>query len=201
MTRAKKPSQDKSDAKHAKRTAKTATLEAKAALAETRARLKELKKHGLYTGDLRRSPTRYAKSLIGKFGDVLSGRAAVVKTTSRATAKVYDKGYKTKGKLVIVPTDPTRVFTFNKKTGEIEGRRTLPSGKVAVSRILPHQPGQTPAFGPVPPGKTRWYSIMFRRGKKLVLGYRTDSWAEMQNFMAYYEDFNDWQDYVITEDV
>jgi hypothetical protein len=201
MTRAPKPRQDKSDAKHAKRTAKAATLETKAALAETKARLKELKKHGLYSGDLRKSPTRYAKSLIGKFGDVLSGRAAVVKTPSTAAAKVYKSGYKTKGKLVIVPTTPDRTITFNKKTGVIEGRRTLPSGKTAVSQIRPHKAGQVANFGPVPPGKTRWYSIMFRRAKKLVLGHRTDNWQEMVDFMNYYEDFNDWQDYVITEDL
>jgi len=186
---------------HAKKALADTRKEMRKAIdAENRERLKILKKQGLYSGDLRKKPTRYAKSLIHKFSDVIAGRATAVKLPDAKAAKPYAEGYKTKGDRVVIPTAPGQTFRFNPKTAEIEGKRVLPTGKVAKSRILPREKGKLPGMGPIPPGKTRYYSIYFRRGTKLVLGYRTDSFAELQKFMEEYTDYNDWQDYVVTED-
>lgn len=64
----------------------------KGAQASTRARVKKLKQAGLYTGDLRKPPTRYAKSLTKKYADVIEGRAKVV-TVPKSPGK-RNKGVK-----------------------------------------------------------------------------------------------------------
>lgn len=50
----------------------------------TKSKLKVLKSKGLYSGDLRKAPTRYAEGLTRKFSDVLAGKAEVV-TVPRVT--------------------------------------------------------------------------------------------------------------------
>lgn len=49
--------------------------------------VKKLKQAGLYSGDLRKPPTNYAKSLTKKYADVISGRAKVVTVPKSPTGR------------------------------------------------------------------------------------------------------------------
>ena len=63
---------------------------------EIKARLKVLKKKGLYKGDLRKAPTRYAAKLANDFADVASGRAQVVSipvTKGRGSKAAFAKAH------------------------------------------------------------------------------------------------------------
>ena len=175
------------DAQHAKAHAKQATR-------ETKAQLKELKKQGLYHGDLRKNPTRYAKSLIKKFSEVLGGRAAVVKTGSKA-AKEYKEGYQTSRDKVIVPKVAGETFTFNKKTKRIESKYVMPGGERARSVIEPTR-GKEPKPPKTKSGETVYYSIYFRQGKQIKRMFRTDDFGLLREFMAQYDSYKNWVNYV-----
>ena len=69
-----------------------------AALANKKARgeLARLKELGLYRGNARKNPTRYAKEQIIKYRDVLEKRAKVITVPKRGAAREYTEVYRTK---------------------------------------------------------------------------------------------------------
>lgn len=93
-----------------------------------RADLARLKKLGLYRGNARKNPTRYGKSLIKKYADVLAGKAAVVKAPSKAAARAYrDEGSKAPGTVrvsgdrIVVPKLRGEKLRYDKKRKEVIG--------------------------------------------------------------------------------
>ena len=110
---------------------------------ETKSKLKVLKKKGLYSGDLRKAPTRYAESLTRKFSDVLSGHAKVITVPHHAgkkskgivaarkeasqLAEAYGLAVRNKGAHLIVKTvtpEDTISYSPKKKLLEIVRKRS-----------------------------------------------------------------------------
>lgn len=115
--------------------------------AKVKAQLKILKSKGLYSGDLRKAPTRYAKRQTRKFADVISGNAKVVtvKRTKIAgpkfapakyyTSRTYRKfGFVVKQRKVVIPIQPGEKVSLSK-------------GRVKVTRQVR---GETYTRTPIP---------------------------------------------------
>lgn len=160
---------------------------------QARVALKRLRDLGLYTGDLRKKPTRYAISKIAKFDAVLKGKARVVQPKNPARFKGI---FETVGSRVIVPRRKGEKITVD-KSGEIvsirkSGKRTIRArGRTVkrgdeIARPAPHSNVQyvIPFHGRG--GETNWF--------------RFPDYDELKKFMAGY-DYKDWKDYVIVEDV
>lgn len=91
-------------------------------------------------------PTRHMQNQVKRFGDVLSGKAQVVRVPKRGEAREFSERFDTKGKYVVVPGKQGRL-SYSKKTGEIhrtvyndEGERlqfTYSSKPVSNARDLP----------------------------------------------------------------
>ena len=117
---------------------------------DIKAALKILKKKGLYSGDLRKAPTSYAKRMVRRYSDVVSGAAVVFSVprhkTKRSTgmaaaraeakslAEAYGLAVRAKGYHLIVNTvspDDKVIYSPKKKLLEIERAR----GSDYVERI------------------------------------------------------------------
>lgn len=107
--------------------------------------LKKLRERGLYKPKDARKKTKYAKSLLRKFADVIKGNSAVV-TADTETAKRYrDKKAKTGqirsvGKKVIVPKQAGDRVTFSKKRHDIEVSTRMRDGGRYVRRAFKRKP-------------------------------------------------------------
>lgn len=105
--------------------------------------LKVLKRKGLYSGDLRKAPTDYAKRLARKYSDVVSGSSQVISVPRHATkrskgvvaarkeaqslAEAYGLAVRSKGAHLIVKTvtpEDRVIYSPRKKLIEIERQRT-----------------------------------------------------------------------------
>jgi hypothetical protein len=108
-------------------------------LAEARNQLKILKKAGLYKGDLRKAPTRYAlsKLKIPEFRAVITGEAVVRAAPSAKIAKTYSGTQKVHGKKVIVAPG-TRYVKSRGGFVDVSGA-TLPKSKIGKKEK--HRPG------------------------------------------------------------
>lgn len=160
---------------------------------QARVALKRLRELGLYTGDLRKTPTKYALGKIEKFDAVLKGKASVVKP---ANPKRFKGIFETVGKTVIVPRRKGERITTD-KSGEIVSIRK--SGK----RIIRAR-GRTVKRGDeiAKPAAHRnvQYVIPFHGRGGETNWFRFPTFDELKKFMAGY-DYKDWKDYVIEEDV
>jgi hypothetical protein len=144
-------------------------------------KLKVLKKHGLYSGDLRKQPTRYAKSLIKKFDDVISGNAQVVKVPktkgekqarakARELADAFGDTVRAKGSHVIVKVkdkgEKAR-YVGGKQGGTIATTRTLESGTVLTHEYIR---GGMEHLPPLRPGES--YALPLKNGRSIMYIYR-----------------------------
>lgn len=97
------------------------------------AALKKLREKGLYKPKDARKKTKYAKSLLSKFKDVLSGNAGVVKV-DRETAKRYKRKdaksseIRSAGNHVIVPKLPGERVSYSKKNRRVDVSRKMKDG-------------------------------------------------------------------------
>lgn len=147
----------------AKRPAGQELKEARAQLAETRRQLAKLRKLGLYKGKAtREQPTKYGKSLLKRFADVISGTAAVVTVPkqSRKTVKAEYAGqldYQ-RGKL-IVPKNPLNAerVRFSRKDEQVTVTGVGPTGRTYHKSIAP-SPEKLKAAGK--PTAKRYYQII-----------------------------------------
>lgn len=99
-----------------------------------KANLAKLRKRGLYKPKDARKPTKYAKSLLRKFADVLSGNAGVVEVDAETAKRYRDKSAKSseirsKGNKVIVPKLPGEKISFSRKRHEIDVSRRMKTGE------------------------------------------------------------------------
>lgn len=99
--------------------------------------LKVLRKKGVYKPKApRAAPTRYAKSLLGKFADLLTGKASIVTASQKGrkgfgAARKFKREKEAVGTLrvvrnkIIVPTQAGEVARFSKKKGTVRVTRKL----------------------------------------------------------------------------
>lgn len=163
-------------------------------LKQARIALKKLRDLGLYTGDLRKRPTKYALKKIDQFAPVLSGAAKVVQPKD---PKRFKNIFQTVGKNVIVPRRKGERISVDPKTGEIVSKRKV-GNRTVTTRGLQIKRGEK-----IPkPAKERnvQYAIPFNASGGGVNWMRFPNWDELQKFMAGY-DYKGWQDYVVEEDI
>ena len=161
-----------------------------AAPSDTKAALKILKKKGLYSGDLRKAPTDYAKRLTRRYSDVVKGSAQVIAIPKIATAKnkgivaarkdakslaaEYSLAVRAKGNHLIVksvsPSDKV-IYSPKKKLLEIEHKL----GMDYVERIelrkhmaLEVQEDGTLDFGIRDLKENETYVVPFNRGNGAI---------------------------------
>lgn len=188
---AKKPRQSKS----------LTSAERKARDKAARSDLAKLKAKGLYNGDLRKQkPTRYGRNLVRRFADVLTGKAAVVTTSTKAGLEYRKHGFRGKGNRIVVEKAPTDRIVFNKRTGAID-RYSSRYGDRHKETLLAGEPRALKAAR----GKQIFYTMPFGREPNQYR-IRFDSFDELQKFMQPYEQkatnpFLDWQNYVIAEEL
>ncbi len=104
----------------------------KAERAQVRRSLAILKSKGLYKpAKPGVKPTRYAKSLVNKYRDVIEGRAAVVKVSDKQARREYRDAFRVRGDKVVVPTQTvTQTVRYSKKDKTIYRYASLEGGSV-----------------------------------------------------------------------
>lgn len=141
---------------------------------ETKAALKQLKRKGLYHGDLRKAPTRYAEKLVDEFADVLAGRAQVVavpkrgigkreaSARARAIAEQFAGNIRAKeNRLIVKVARPEEKAVYRPKAKEVVTRYTRPTGELITHKYVAPEAGRLP-----PLGEGESYALPFNRGKK-----------------------------------
>jgi hypothetical protein len=159
---------------------------------QARIALKRLRDLGLYKGDLRKKPTKYALNKIEKFDAVLKGKATIVRPSD---PKRFKDIFETVGKAVIVPRRKGERISVD-KSGEIvsvrkSGKRTIRArGKTVKRADVIEKPEAE---------RNVQYVIPFN-SRDGVTWFRFPDYDELKKFMAGY-DYKGWKDYVIEEDV
>lgn len=168
----------------------------KSDLKQARIALKKLRALGLYTGDLRKAPTKAALKKIEQFKPVLTGKATIVQPKNPGKFKNI---FQTVGKNVIVPRRKGERISVDKKTGEIVSKRKV--GKRTVTtrgkQIKRGQPIPKPAAEII---ERVQYAIPLKTSGGGVFWHRFPSWDLLQKFMTGY-DYKGWQDFVVVETV
>lgn len=112
---------------------------------QEKAALKKLREKGLYKPKNARKPTKYGKSLISKFSDVLTGKSKAVKTDRKTVAKYHREKAKpgevrTKGDRIIVPVLPGEKAVYSRKRKEVEVYREIETGQRYVRTPFEKRP-------------------------------------------------------------
>lgn len=107
--------------------------------------LKKLREKGLYNPKNARKPTKYSKSLLKKFRDVLSGNAGVVTADAKTAKRYKSKNSKSgeiraKGNKIIVPKLPGEKVTYSKKRHEVNVYREMKTGERYVRKPFNGRP-------------------------------------------------------------
>lgn len=171
-----------------------------AQLKKAKSDLSRLKKLGLYKGDARKQPTRYAKEQISKFRDVLEKRAKVVTVPKRKHAREYTEVFRTKFRKVVVPTRSGEKFYYNKKSGEIFSYNKEYGHE--IRRIFPKHPLSAKEAARLAKGKNIRYAIPIGTGGTMRRMRFTD-YKELQTYMSSdsLKGYNNWQRYVEIEEI
>lgn len=164
----------------------------KSDLKQARIALKKLRTLGLYTGDLRKAPSKSALKKIKEFAPVLKGEAVVLQPPN---AKKFKGVFKTVGKNIIVPRRKGERISIDKKTGELVSKRKVGKRTVTARGLHVKRGEKIPQTG-----KRVQYAIPFNSTGGGVNWIRFPNWTELQKFMAGY-DYKGWQNYVVREDV
>jgi len=173
---------------------------AKALFRTQKRQLKKLEKLGLYNPKtpIGNEPTRYQKSIIQKYSDVLSGKAVVVKPSNPQS---YKNVFDVKGKNVIVPRGKGESIRVNKQ-GQIKKIRRGPRKEKISSTGVRVPAGKMPVER-----QGVQYAVPFKRkigkGKYIIEWHRFASYKELSDYMSSYEPnrYPDWHDYVFEEQV
>lgn len=176
----------------------------KQARAERRA-LKILRNAGLLTSaiDLRRRPTKYQRSLIKRFADVISGKAAAVKTKAAKYRGI--KSFFVKGDVVVVPKRKGETIAVDKKTGKITRKRRV--GGRTIKGII--HPRKRVDELPRPKLKATVFRVPFlkkKKGGKHDIQWRRFTYDAFKLFAEKYRDnakdkdsFDEWMNFVEEE--
>lgn len=171
-----------------------------AQLKKAKSDLAKLKKLGLYGGDARKQPTRYAREQIKKYNDVLEGRAKVVTLPKRGTAREYTEVFQTKNRRVVIPARKGEKFFYNKKSGEIFSYNTEYGHK--IKRIFPKTPLTEKSAAALPKGKNIRFAIPIGSGEG-TRRMRFTTYKELADYMSSdsLKGYNKWQRYVEIEEI
>lgn len=167
-----------------------------AQLKKAKSDLARLKKLGLYKGDARKQPTRYALRQIKEYKDVLDKRAKVVTVPKRKHAREYTEVFRTKYRKVVIPARSGEKFFYNKKSGEIFSYNREYGHR--IKRIFPKHRVTADNVKDLPKGKNIRFAIPI--GKP---GHRERflTFEDLAQFMGSYERYKDWQKYVEIEEI
>jgi len=146
-------------------------------------KLRDLGLTGTRKIDLRKAPSKSEINLIRKYGDVLGGKAAVIKIP-KSEKKSFKGIFPIVGDTIIVPKKKGERVKYDPKVGEITG--SYRKGKKTYKEILFRDLDK---IKPPKGDRQRFYTVPFKRGKgrKAKYDYQTfDSLTEMKNFMAEY---------------
>lgn len=160
-------------------------------------KLRELKRKGLFAGNVRR-PSKYGMKQARVYDDVISGRASVISVPSHKKASSYKGAFRVKGNKVVVPKEKGETVRYDKKRGVITGVREA-YGKRIRKDITPQKAGSVwdlPAER-----KGQLYTIPFRQGTGIVR-FTFSTRSELAKFMSGYNDrWPNWINYVEIESV
>lgn len=118
--------------------------------------VKELKRLGLYKGDLRKPITEHAARQAKQFSDVISGKATAVKAP-RHVAREFKQTFKTKYRKVVIPRREGEKVIYDKKSGRIVSFREQYGRR--ITRIIPPHAVTADNVGSLPQGPDIRYVI------------------------------------------
>lgn len=152
--------------------------------------IRKLRDVGLLTGkiDLRKKPTKYQKSQLRKFADVISGKAAAIKP---ANPGAFKSVFRVKGDVVVIPKRPGEKITV--KSGKVRSTRKTRRGTVKSEYITISK-----ATRIARPKEPTQYAIPFNRGDHLEW-MRHPSYDALKQFMGEYARYKGWRKYAIGE--
>ena len=182
--------------------------------AQERSSLAKLKRLGLYSGSARKNATKYGKTLIKKYADVLAGQAQVVIVKSHTVAKTFVKaphvpnelekargwsklGVRVKGRKVIIPKSPSQKYIYKPKLGKIISTSEQYGVKITTELRPAGQP--LPKFHT--PGN-KIYAINLREGANIVRK-RFTTYQDLEDYMIQgtFRPWDNWQDWVEIEEI
>lgn len=136
----------------------------KQARAQVRKSLAILKAKGLYKPTApRAAPTRYAKSLITKYADVVAGKAFVVKIPKAASKDVREQYRVRRGRAVVSKDTFTDRARFDRRSGGIVKYKSLKGGG-----YFKFQNANVKSIDELPKlKKGQTYAIPFRQGRNI----------------------------------
>jgi len=143
--------------------------------------VKELKRLGLYKGDLRKPITEHAARQAKRFSDVLTGKAAVVKAP-RPVAREYKQEFKTKYRKVVIPRREGEKVFYDKKSGRIISFRQDYGRN--ITRIIPPHAVTPDNVGGLPKGPNIRYVIPIGAPGHVE---RFENFDDLAHFMQQYE--------------
>jgi hypothetical protein len=159
-------------------------------LTHVKADLKRLKKAGLYTGDLRKKPTRHAKAQVKRFRDVLDKKAKLVTAPTQKQAREYKGVFKTKFRKIVVPVRSGEKVFYSKKTGELFSYRTEYGRK--VKRRFPKRMLNVSDLDNLPQGPGITYALPIGVGGAM----ERMTFAEVKQFAQKYSKSTAWKAYL-----
>jgi hypothetical protein len=166
-----------------------------------RSQVAKLKAKGLVSSkvDARsQKQTKYMKSIVRKYADVLSGKAAVV-NVGRKTAKEYDeKSFRPRfGKIAVRKEKGERVY-FDKKSKTVKSTRKAYGNRV-TKLILPQKKFDIEKLPKARKGYRTFYSVPFNGWTSSP---RFENMDELRAFMQGYEvSMPNWMKYVEIEEI
>lgn len=136
-------------------------------------------------------PTRYMQGQVKKYGDVLEGKAAVIKLPKRSAAKEFSEKFRTKGRSVVVPIRKGEKLGYSKATGEISA-----SSKIGGKRVRRRMSSKGATRDSAPISGNVLYTIPIGNSRQSF-----DTWDDLVLFMEPYEintrnPYKDWMKYV-----
>lgn len=173
--------------------------------AQVKSDLKILKKAGLYSGDLRKAPTRYGRGQAKKYADVIGGGAKVIsvpvekqshknkgvkaaKAEARAVAADFPKTVRAKGnKLIVRVSRPSEVPTYSKKMKTLVIRHTNTAGqKLTYEYVRNLKVKELDQYGLPYLNKNETFALPLSRGREgIEYSYRASAQEIMEVINSY----------------
>lgn len=169
-------------------------------LKEFRHDVAKLKAKGLvskYKDARKQKPTRYMRSQVEKYRDVLEGKATV-QHIPRNKAKQFSDKFRVKGRAVVIPKEKGETVSYSKKSNEFYGVRRIGNKRIRKS----YSSGKFEDVIKLPRNEGKFYRIEFAGGQVWTF----DAVEDLVAFMHPYEakpknPFKDWGKYVEILDI
>jgi len=152
-------------------------------LAQVKKSLSVLRRKGLYKPSVKRgAPTRYAKSLLKKYSDVVSGEATVVTAPTVREASAQRGAFRTSRKKIVVrKSEFSERARYSRKAGGVVQYMGVPGARYYL------RPANVSHIGEVPPlVEDQFYALPFRHGTKISFTFAS-SVEEIARLVLEYE--------------